>query len=95
MSCLESPHPADLTAYWTAALHPVANNTTPHPCPHPTHKHKLFPAGITRQLFLEDRQHHVGTFLAYDTEEFVQTWPLAPDVRQALCERLGRAALST
>ncbi len=32
-------------------------------------------AGITRQLFLDDRVEILGDFLAYRTEEFVGTWP--------------------
>lgn len=49
----------------------------------------LLPTGITRQLFLDDQAHHIGSFLAYDTEEFVQTWPLTADARQQLCDKLG------
>ncbi|KAG2447900.1 hypothetical protein HYH02_007354 [Chlamydomonas schloesseri] len=37
--------------------------------------HKLI-SGITRQLFLDDREMFIGDFLNYRTEEFLGVWPL-------------------
>ena len=32
--------------------------------------------GITRQLFLEDSPQIIGSYLAYNEEEFLGVWPL-------------------
>lgn len=37
--------------------------------------HKLI-SGITRQLFLDDKELFIGDYLNYRTEEFVGVWPL-------------------
>lgn len=46
------------------------------------------PSGITRQLFIDDRDYFVGDFLAYNVEEFVQTWPLPQEAREQLQKQL-------
>jgi len=42
------------------------------------------PPGITRQLFLDGAPTTLSSYLAYDTQEFLGQWPLAPETRAAL-----------
>lgn len=46
-------------------------------------------------MFLDDQEHYVGKFLAYNTEEFVQTWPLPVETRQALKQKLDSCSSTT
>lgn len=52
-------------------------------------------AGITRQLFLDDQEHYVGKLLSYNTEEFVQRWPLPEETRQQLRQRLDSSKVTS
>lgn len=45
-------------------------------------------SGITRQLFLDDKDAFVSGLLEYQTEEFLQRWPLEDSVRSALRAKL-------
>ena len=66
--------------------------TSPTALAPPAVLHCVVLPGITRQLFLDDQAHFVGDFLAYDEQEFVQSWPLPEDVRQRLNAKLGGTA---